>query len=244
MGRNTWFRFYNRVLNDHKVQSLPAHLFKAWVNCMCIASENEALRGSLPNIEAVAYALRVTILKADATVSALVAARLFEWRNGICYAHDWEEWQFQSDVSTDRVKRFRERLRNVSETEDETKSGNAPDTDTDTDIDQIQKTPISPKLIFGEFKHVQLTHEEHAKLKARLNGNLESYIDRLDRWGEEQPQKFRKRKSHYATLLNWFDRDVTDGKVRTYPAAQQHDIGAINAEGRRVYGAKWKDVTA
>jgi len=30
-----WFRFYAESVNDPKVQRLPAHLFKTWVNILC-----------------------------------------------------------------------------------------------------------------------------------------------------------------------------------------------------------------
>ncbi len=33
-----WFRFYAESVNDPKVQRLPAHLFKTWVNLLCVNS--------------------------------------------------------------------------------------------------------------------------------------------------------------------------------------------------------------
>jgi hypothetical protein len=69
------------------------------------------------------------------------------------------------------------------------------------------------KLTFGEFGNVRLTAEEHEKLVQKLNGAHESYINRLDRWGAEQPAKFRQRKNHYATILTWYDRDGKEGKL-------------------------------
>lgn len=73
-----------------------------------------------------------------------------------------------------------------------------------------------PYLVFGEFQLVRLTADEHDKLKTRLNGHTDDYINRLDRWGKQDPRKFAKRKSHYATILTWYDRDVKDGKVRPH----------------------------
>lgn len=71
----------------------------------------------------------------------------------------------------------------------------------------------TPKSAFGEFGHVRLSDSEFRKLRIRLNENLDAFINRLDRWGEEEPAKFCKKKSHYATILNWFDRDRKDGKI-------------------------------
>jgi hypothetical protein len=76
--------------------------------------------------------------------------------------------------------------------------------------DQILHRPPDPETLsqtFGEFGNVRLSPDEHAKLSEKLGSRLNHYIARLDRWGAEEPAKFRKKKSHYATILNWVDRD-------------------------------------
>lgn len=78
---------------------------------------------------------------------------------------------------------------------------------------------VSPLLVLGEFHRVTLTPDEHEKLLARLNGSLQHYIDRFDRWMDEStnakgklPPAMAKRKA-YNTILNWYDQDVKDGKI-------------------------------
>ncbi len=79
----------------------------------------------------------------------------------------------------------------------------------------------------GEFGNCRLLAEEHEKLTLKLNGNLESYIQRFDRWIEEMkdpktgliPVKFRNRKA-YLSILNWFERDggpLLSGMAPTHP---------------------------
>ena len=85
----------------------------------------------------------------------------------------------------------------------------------------LQGDTSPPVLVFGEFQHVRLTPVEYEKLKLHLNGHTDDYINRLDRWGEEQPRKFAQRKSHYATILTWADRDVKDGKLKLKTANKQ-----------------------
>lgn len=123
-----WFRFYAEVLNDAKVQKLDGDTFKAWVNLLCIASEND---GKFPDDEALAFAMRMDNNACRTVVERLLNATLIDrvngGANGWHYApHSWAKRQYKSDTSTDRVKRFRQRSKTVSET--------APDTDTDTDI--------------------------------------------------------------------------------------------------------------
>jgi Replication initiation and membrane attachment len=43
-----WFRFYNEVYSDPKVQELRPELFRFWVNLLCVVSENEP-RGIVPD---------------------------------------------------------------------------------------------------------------------------------------------------------------------------------------------------
>ena len=51
-----WFRFYDGALNDAKVQRLPAPLFKAWVNLLCLASMHD---GVLPPVADISFSLRI-----------------------------------------------------------------------------------------------------------------------------------------------------------------------------------------
>ncbi len=78
--------------------------------------------------------------------------------------------------------------------------------------------PASNTLALGEFKRVILTPEQHAKLLAVLNGNLETYVARFDRWVNEAPKAkangVRREDRHaYESIMNWYERDVKDGKV-------------------------------
>lgn len=132
---NTWFRMYNEVHSDPKVQTLPPILFRAWVNLMCLANMNGDV---LPPIKDVAYRLHLSEAKAHELILTLIDKNLFEERtDGNIQPHNWNNRQFKSDVSTERVKQFRERQRNVSGTVTETPS----DTDTDTDTENPPTVP-------------------------------------------------------------------------------------------------------
>jgi hypothetical protein len=124
-----WFRFYSAVLHCAKAQQLSDRHYRGWVNVLCAASEND---GVLPEITALAFKLRMRPIDAGLLLQALSKAKLLDQlADGRFMPHDWNEHQYVSDVSTKRVKAFRERSRNVSETPS--------DTDTDTDADTEQK---------------------------------------------------------------------------------------------------------
>jgi hypothetical protein len=117
-----WFRMYDELLDDPKVQRLNPADFKGWVNLLCLASRNG---GKLPSIPDIAFALRETENSVSTLVERLRSGGLIERRcGGADGAFDapyrWSERQYKSDTSTDRVKRFRQRSRNAGETPPET----------------------------------------------------------------------------------------------------------------------------
>ena len=104
---------------------------------LCIASKNG---GVLPSIEDMAFALRVSNDVCSSLIDELKTCGLIDGSKRLV-PHGWEKRQYKSDTSTDRVKRFRERSRNVTETVNET----APDTDTETDTETDKNQKKIPK---------------------------------------------------------------------------------------------------
>lgn len=126
--RGPWFRLYDEVADDPKVQSLPAEDFKGWINLLCIANRND---GRLPSIEAIAFGLRMDVIGARSLVDRLAIGGLIDKVKGgpigwYIAPHAWDKRQYKSDTSTERVKRFRNATKTVtvtpSEAEAETES--------------------------------------------------------------------------------------------------------------------------
>ena len=111
-----WWRAYDEAVDDAKLILLTDKLHRAWFNLLCVASSNG---GVLPEKEVYAVKLRMPVAKASALVEELIRRRLFEEENGQIVPHNWNGRQYKSDVSTERVKRFRNGKRNVSETSPE-----------------------------------------------------------------------------------------------------------------------------
>src|SRR5262249_18380508 len=106
-----WFRVYDDLVDDPKIQRLDPSLFKALINLWCLASANA---GVLPPIDEIAFKLRIKTEKAQRLLNELRAAGLVDDDKRGARPHNWDQRQFRSDVSTSRVKRFRERRGNVS----------------------------------------------------------------------------------------------------------------------------------
>ena len=113
MSGKHWWRAYDGCVDDPKLRMLSDETFRAWFHLCCIASANDGL---LPSIDVVAFKLRCDVEQAKKYIRELSAKNLIDLEETEQKMHDWGEWQYKSDVSTPRVKRFRERQRNVSET--------------------------------------------------------------------------------------------------------------------------------
>lgn len=104
---NRWFRFYDEALNDPKVQRLPPHLFKTWVNLLCLSSKNA---GKIPCDDDVAFQLRLSVQDAAQQIDDLILAGLVDIdANGARVPHNWHERQYASDSSAERTRKYREK---------------------------------------------------------------------------------------------------------------------------------------
>jgi hypothetical protein len=133
-----WFRVYDDLVDDPKVQRLEPSLFKALVNLWCLTS---AKGGVLPSIDEMAFKLRMKSQKAQRILDALKAAGLFEDDETGTHPHNWEGRQHKSDVldptAAQRMQHHRNRLRNDGVTRPVT--SRSPETETEAEAER--KTP-------------------------------------------------------------------------------------------------------
>lgn len=102
--------------------------------------------------------------------------------------------------------------------------------------DRSTETETDVYVAHGEFGRCRLTESQHEKLKTRLNGLTEHYINRFDRWADEDPKATAKRKA-YNTILNWYDADVKKGTIPAQQQARlQEDPAAVERERQRIFG--------
>lgn len=155
-----WFRLYDEMLDDPKMQRLPPATFKAVINLWCIASKNG---GKLPEFEDIAFGLRMEREAVVGLLDELVAAGLLDHDDEGLRPHNWDKRQFKSDVTdptaADRMKRYRNAHRNAHR--NETVTVTPPRTDTESeqiqkekDIGRSQATRPPSDSDFEEFRKV------------------------------------------------------------------------------------------
>ena len=135
-----WFRFYADAIRDPKVATLSDGNFRLWVELLSVAATNDGL---IPPLEALKSLLKRRSDHLKAGVDTLVKAALLDVTEGGYEPHNWRKFQYKSDTSTDRVKRFRNSGRNVSET--------PPDTETDTELPLSNDNGAAPENSDAEF---------------------------------------------------------------------------------------------
>ena len=95
------------------------------------------------------------------------------------------------------IKESKENKSKVNESKGDEPSGSA-------------HSPKPQKHKYGEYNNVLLTDEEVEKLKSQIS-DYQGYIERLSGYIESKGAKY---KSHYATIRNWYSRDMKSGKVK------------------------------
>lgn len=116
-----WFRFYDDAINDPKILKLSDKLHRIWVGILCVASKNN---GVLPPLSDTALMIRMKPEKLEEAIQHLINVELIDDSGVSLRPHNWDKRQYKSDVSTERVKRFRNGNGNVSETPPETETEN------------------------------------------------------------------------------------------------------------------------
>lgn len=130
-----WFRLYEDVLNDPKLQKLPAETFRGLINIWCIASANN---GRLPPMGNLGFLLRMSDADACQLIVDLDKAGLLDTHEDYTCPHNWDGRQFKSDHVSERVKRHRERRRGVAGDDGRNDDETLHETPLDTDTEQKQ----------------------------------------------------------------------------------------------------------
>lgn len=138
---NTWFRFYAEFATDPKVQMLTEVEQRRFVMLLCLrcnvnSNDDVTLHETLSD-ENIAFQLRISLEEWQKTRAIFISKKLINKYN---VPSNWDKRQYISDRSAVRVKRFREKKKQVCNV-----TVTSPDTDTDTDTDS--NTPISPLKI-------------------------------------------------------------------------------------------------
>jgi hypothetical protein len=138
---NAWFRLYSEFAHDPKVQTMPVAMQRHLIMLFCLRCEGKPLRKY--SDEEIAYFLQITPLELPPVKSILEKKGFIDNTWEIL---NWDKRQYVSDSSTDRVRQYRERMKQ-DETllkRGETENVTVPEQiQNRTDTEQKQKKPAA-----------------------------------------------------------------------------------------------------
>lgn len=224
---------------DPGVQALGYFERGVWFELLCLMHETEprgllTLNGKAMPEEAVSQALGLPQAKVRATIEKIVdygVASVDETTGALMCRRMVRDERIRT-VRTEAGKKGGNPVlvkQKPSKLEAKQPKPDKQNTTPSSSSSTSDKPPIPPLLEFGEFGWCRLTPEQHKKLTQRLNGNFASYANRFDRWVNEFPDAkangVKRRDRHaYESILNWFDRDVKEGKVGKQFISKDSDI--------------------
>lgn len=245
-----WFRMYHEMIEDPKIGLLEDAEFRLWVELLCIACSAGNSGDTDLSEEELTWKLRRNV------TSPL--QKLF--RNGLVLFQDhkkerkticiknWVKRQFQSDSSTNRVRKYRNKQqidrRNVSETLQE-RQCNAVDTDTDTDTEQIKKKdllsdspesdkkekPVYPEsfekfwVSYPKKEGKGAAYKSYQKIKAP-RPTLKIILDSIEthqRTGKWKDKQYIPQPARYLNERRWEDEFTPEDFNGTKPATGYRD---------------------
>ena len=123
-----WYRMYVETVEDKKLRRLPASQRWLWVALLALARTSPVegvllLTDGVPvTVDDMADAAAIRRADATAGVKAFHKLGMLHRDGALLVVSNWDKRQFASDVSTERVQRYRERLRNGKGNSQETVS--------------------------------------------------------------------------------------------------------------------------
>jgi len=127
-----WFRMYGEFANDPKVQAMPENMQRRLVMLFCMQSNDDLDNATDDEILCL---LRISKAEFKKTKQLFIDKGFINERWQLI---NWGKRQFESDSSTDRSKRCREKKKTVDATLQEQQKNvdvTSPESDTDTDTE-------------------------------------------------------------------------------------------------------------
>ena len=220
---NPWFRMYTEAVDDEKLRLLAFEDRWHFVAILCCKGKGILDTGNIPMMRRmVAVKLGLDLRELDEVARRLSDVELIDAETLQPIA--WEHRQFQSDKSTERVRAYRERVRNNGETlpkRSATVSVTAQETDTDTET-ETEKVKTLAKAA-PRFRPPTLD-EVRAYCRERSNSvNPERFVDHYTSNGWVQG-KGKPIKDWKACVRTWEARDNGTGAAATIQIPEGDDM--------------------
>ncbi len=183
-----WIRLYTDLPEHSKIQRLQDHHFKFLINCWCLTGDND---DSLPPAQDLAWRLRIDPAICQAYLDYLESIGLMDKAGDSYIPHNWEDRQFISDDSKERVRKYRER--NVKRSKAVTRAV----TVTAQDTEHIQSR-ADPEADGALSRGMDFSSEMQTHLRtAGLDNTPDDLLVKLS----QRAQKYKRSPTHAASVF-------------------------------------------
>lgn len=110
---------WTTILRSRKIFNLDDSAFRFWINCLALAQDHDQRRGSLPDLDSIAFSLRLDDDVASSLMDRLTAAGLIDVVGTEHVIHNWDKWRYRADPTAAERKR-NQRMRQKSDVTDVT----------------------------------------------------------------------------------------------------------------------------
>lgn len=140
----SWFRLYSEAIDDEKLRLLAFEDRWHFVALLCCKSKGllDSADGHELKLRKIALKLGLSTRELDEVARRLAEVGLIDRTSLQPLA--WDERQFQSDASTDRVRKFRERQKQAGNTVKRTGNVSVTVQETETDTETEIEPPLPP----------------------------------------------------------------------------------------------------
>jgi hypothetical protein len=204
MTARPWFRMYREVLGDRKIARIckatgrpKALVLGVWTVILCLAGQSEQtgkllISAHIPyTVEDIADETSLDIATVQAIVDEMIALQMLTREpEGTLVVTHWAERQFESDISTTRVNRHRQRREATSQEMDETATvAQASSGETFQETDETQSVAEAPL-----HETLQNQNQIQNQNRNRIRTETESESEQTTTYKQTQKQKQKRAK--------------------------------------------------
>lgn len=222
-----WFRIYNEIIDDPKLSRIDGETFRVFIYLLALASEQNNEGRINMSIDDVAWRVRIEKELITNAITILQSKGIVTQENGYINISNWKKRQFTSDNVGARVRRYREKMRNVTCNV----TGNVIDTDTDTDTEiyksAASENPSQPNATKKKPKTQSINFNFETRTWENIEpGDIEPWteaypacdvsveLNAMREWLLANPNK---RKVNYRRFItNWLSRQQQRGGTNNY----------------------------
>lgn len=208
-GKLQWFRLYHRIVDDEKIRLLAFEDRWHFIAVCCLKAD-----GLLDEPDSQLKERKLAVkLGVQTRELEEIRRRLFEVGliDENMHPTAWDELQYRSDISTDRVRKFREKTKSKQSKRPRNVSVTAQETEAETEAEGERANALSAKRA-SRLPDGWQPDEVFAKSEGLSSGEIAREAEKFRDYWRGQPGQRGVKLDWQATWKNWVRKVADDGR--------------------------------